>query len=124
MKNNLLDGIDDIITIIESSDEYKKYQLLVKKMHNNKEITNLISEVKTLQQKLVKEEALGNDIKDIDNEIKEKLNKLKEYPIYLEYTYLQEDLNNSILLVKEKLEKYINDLTNKEVNYGWNYISK
>lgn len=112
MKNNLLDGIDDIITIIESSDEYKKYQLLVKKMHNNKEITNLISEVKTLQQKLVKEEALGNDIKDIDNEIKEKLNELKEYPIYLEYTYLQEDLNNSILLVKEKLEKYINDLTN------------
>lgn len=112
MKDNLLCGIDNIISIIENSNEYKEYQLLSKKMHNNNEINQLIKEVKTLQQKLVKEQALGNDIKNIDSEISKKLEELKEYPIYLEYIYLQEDLNNSILLVKEKLEKYINNLTN------------
>lgn len=112
MKDNLLNCIDEVISIIENSDEYQKYQTISKKMNNNSEVMNLISSIKILQQHLVKEQSLGNNISEIDEEINKKLKLLEEYPIYLEYTYLQEDLNNSILLVKEKIENYINNLTN------------
>lgn len=112
MKDNLLNCIDEVISIIESSNEYQKYQTISKKMKNNSEIMNLISSVKALQQRLVKEQSLGKDISEIDEEINKKLKQLEEYPIYLGYTYLQEDLNSNIVLVKEKIENYINNLTN------------
>ncbi len=112
MNNKFLTKVDEIIDIIKNSDEYQKYIEISNKMKNNKEIMNLINEVKFLQKKLVKEQSLGNDVSSLDNEINNKLKCLEEYPIYLDYIYLQEDLNNSIGLVKTSIEKYINDITN------------
>ena len=108
MDNIILSKIDEIINIIKDSGEYKKYHLV----KDNKDIMNLIDEVKLLQKKLVKEQILGNDITSIDEEINKRINELEEYPIYLEYTYLQEDLDNSISLVKTNIENYINNITN------------
>lgn len=112
MNNKFVDKVDEIIDIIKNSDEYQKYIEVSNKMKNNKDIMNLIDEVKSLQKKLVKEESLGKDITLIDKEINNKLKLLEEYPIYLDYIYLQEDLNNSISLVKTSIEKYINNITN------------
>lgn len=112
MDNIILSKIYEIIDIIKNSDEYQKYIEVSNKMKNNKEIMNLIDEVKSLQKNLVKEQSLGNDISLIDKEINKKLKQLEEYPIYLEYTYLQEDLDNSISLVKTSIEKCINNITN------------
>lgn len=112
MDNIILSKIDEIIDIIKNSDEYQKYIEVSNKMKNNKEIITLIDEVKSLQKKLVKEQSFGNDISLIEEEINKKIEKLEEYPIYLEYTYLQEDLDNSISLVKTSIENYINNITN------------
>lgn len=112
MDNIILNKIEEIVNIIKNSDEYKKYIEVSNKMKNNKEIMNLINEVKFLQKNLVKEQSFGNDISLIDEEINKKIKRLEEYPIYLEYTYLQEDLDNSISLVKTSIEKYINNITN------------
>lgn len=112
MDNIILSKIEEIVNIIKNSEEYQKYIEVSNKMKNNKEIMNLIDEVKSLQKNLVKEQALSNDISLIDEEINKKLKQLEEYPIYLEYTYLQEDLDNSISLVKTSIEKYINNITN------------
>lgn len=112
MDNIILSKIDEIINIIKDSGEYKKYIEVSRKMIDNKDIMNLIDEVKLLQKKLVKEQILGNDITSIDEEINKRINELEEYPIYLEYTYLQEDLDNSISLVKTNIENYINNITN------------
>lgn len=112
MDNIILSKVEEIVNIIKNSNEYKKYMEVSNKMKNNKEIMNLIDEVKSLQKKLVKEQSLGNDISLIDEEINKKLKQLEEHPIYLEYTYLQEDLDNSISLVKTSIEKYINNITN------------
>lgn len=112
MKDRILSKTDEIIDIIKNSHEYQAYLEISNKLKDNKDIMDLIDEVKYLQKKLVKEQSLGKDIKDIDEEINRKLNQLEEYPIYLEYTYLQEDLNNSIDLVRESIEKYINNITN------------
>jgi len=112
MDNIILSKIEEIVNIIKNSDEYQKYIEVSFKMKNNKEIMSLIDEVKSLQKNLVKEQSLGNDISLIDEEINKKIEELEEYPIYLEYTYLQEDLNNSISLVKNSIENYINNITN------------
>ena len=56
----------------------------------------------------IKKDILNNIIKDM----KRYSIKPSEYPIYLDYIYLQEDLNNSISLIKRNIEKYINDITN------------
>ena len=112
MNNKILNKMDEIIDIIKNSDEYKGYMEISNKMKNNKDIMTLIEEVKLLQKRLVKEKSLGNDISNIDKEINNKLKHLEEYPIYLDYIYLQEDLNNSIGLVKTSVENYINNITN------------
>ena len=112
MNNKILDRVDEIINIIKDSNDYKRYIETSNKMKKNKEIMTIIEEVKFLQKKLVKEESLGKNITLIDREINDKLKLLEEYPIYLDYIYLQEDLNNSINLVKTSIEKYINNITN------------
>ena len=112
MRNKILEKTDEIIEIIKNSNEYQQYIEISKKMKDNKEIVSLINNIKKLQQKLVKEQSLGNDINVLDNEINDKLKRLEEYPIYLEYLYLQEDLNKSINLIKESIENYINNITN------------
>lgn len=112
MKDKILTKTDEIIDIIKSSEEYQKYIEVSNKMKSHKEIMILIDEVKSLQKKLVKEQSLNKDITSIDEEINKKLEQLEGYPIYLEYIYLQEDLNESISLVKEGIENYINNITN------------
>jgi len=112
MDNIILNKIEEIVDIIKNSDEYKKYIEISLKMKNNKEIMNLIDEVKSLQKKAVKEESFGNNISSIEEEINKKIKQLEGYPIYLEYTYLQEDLDKSISLVKTTIENYINNITN------------
>jgi len=112
MRDKLLNKTDEIIGIIENSSDYKKYLEVSDKLREHKEIMNLIDEVKSLQKKLVKEKSLNKDVTSIDNEINKKLEQLEGYPIYLEYIYLQEDLNNSIQLVKQGIENYINNITN------------
>ena len=112
MRDKILNKTDEIIDIIRESDEYKKYLQVSNKMKNHEEIMNLINEIKSLQKQLVKDKSLNRDITNIDNEINKKLKQLEEYPIYLEYIYLQEDLDNSIQLVKEGIENYINSITN------------
>ena len=112
MNKKILNKVDEIINIINGSEEYQRYIEISNKMKDNKDIMALIDEVKLLQKKLVKEQSLGRDTSSIDEEINNKLKELEAYPIYLEYIYLQEDLNNSIGLVRTNIENYINNITN------------
>ena len=78
MRNKILEKTDEIIEIIKNSNEYQQYIEISNKMKDNKEIVSLINNIKKLQQKLVKEQSLGNDINVLDNEInEEQLNELK-----------------------------------------------
>ncbi len=104
--------IDEIISIIKNSNEYKNYIEVSNKLQQNKDIMTLIDEVKFLQKELVKKKNKGINIKNIENEIDNKVKLLEEYPIYLEYLYLQEDLNNSINLIKSSIENYIDSIIN------------
>lgn len=112
MKNNILDKTDELVEYIKSSKNYKKYQELSKRVKDNKEIMDIINEIKALQKKAVRKEYNHEDVTDINKEINKKLEKLNEYPIYQEMTYLEEDLNNLFILIKERLDNYIS----KQIN--------
>lgn len=112
MKNKILSKVDEIIDVIKSSEEYTKYIKVAEKMNNHKGIMNLIDEIKILQQKIVKDSSLNKDITLLEQEINKRLEQLESYPIYIEYITLQEELNNSMSLVKEGIEKHINNITN------------
>ncbi len=112
MKDKLHEKIDEMISIIQSSDEYKKYMEISSKMAQDEEIMTLIHEIKELQKKIVKEESMGHDINLIEEDINKKIKLLEEYPIYLDYMYLQEDLNNTMQMIKESIEKYLYNITN------------
>lgn len=112
MKDKLHEKIDEMISIIQSSDEYKKYMEISSKMAQDEEIMTLIHEIKELQKKIVKEESIGHDINLLEEDINKKIKLLEEYPIYLDYMYLQEDLNNTMQMIKESIEKYLYNITN------------
>ncbi len=112
MKDKVLTKTDEIIEYIKNTSEYKRYNLLKEEIYNNKEIMILIEAIKALQKKAVKEESLGKSSKYIDQEIEEKLQVLNSNPLYSEFTYLQEDLNETFQEIKFIIEKNINDKIN------------
>lgn len=111
MSDKVLEKIDEIIDIVKNSDQYKTYLEIVDKLRNNKEVMTLIKDIKLLQQEAVKKQSLGTSYKEIDSEIADKLKRLEDYPIYLEYTYLRDDLDQTFQNVKITLQDYINDKT-------------
>jgi cell fate (sporulation/competence/biofilm development) regulator YmcA (YheA/YmcA/DUF963 family) len=78
-------------------------------MKNNKEIMSLIKDIKKLEQSIFKKEYNKIDIKDEEKKLKELKKELESFPIYLEYSYLQEDLNNDFQNIKKIIEDSINN---------------
>jgi Protein of unknown function (DUF964). len=108
----VLEKVESLVECIKESADYVKYLEISERLKKNKEIMNIIDEVKDLQKKIVKEEHNGNDFESLEKEIEKKLNMLNSYPIYVEFTYVQEDLNNTFQNIKDILEKYISSKTN------------
>ena len=78
-------------------------------MSNNEDIMDLVKSIKKLEQSIVKKEYNKLDTKKDEDKLENLKNKLKEYPDYLEYTYLQEDLNNDFQNIKKIIEDSINN---------------
>ncbi len=112
MNNDILSKANELISYIGESDTYLRYQELVKRVKSNDEIMTLIKEIKFLQKEAVRLEYNNKDKSDIDQKINIKLKKLEEYPIYVEMNYLQEDLNNTLCIIRERLNNYIDEQIN------------
>lgn len=110
--NNILYKVDELIDIIKNSSDYKKYKSLQEIMKNDKEIMHLIDEVKSCQKKIVKLKASGDDITELETIISTNLEKLNNIPLYVEYSYLQADLNELFQIIKNTTEKCLEDITN------------
>ena len=99
MKKEILNKIDEIIKTIEESDDYLKYLDLKNKISNNKELVNLINEVKLLQKDVVHH----LNKKEILNE---KINELNNYPLYREYNNTLSEINNTYAIIENSLNNY------------------
>ena len=83
MNNNVINNIDSLINAIKLSDIYKEYIDLLEKVNLSVDIKRLTNEIRTL---------------------------LNDIPLYLEYKYKLEELNNMLIVIKNKIELFMKDI--------------
>lgn len=105
MNRNIIDKIDNLVISIKNSDEYKNYIDILSKVENSNEIKDLSNEIKKINKELVKKPSV-----ELELLLKEKENLLNSIPLYMEYKYKLEDLNNLLLVVKNKIDNFVRDL--------------
>lgn len=110
--NNILKKTEELIDTIKKSNDYQEYLRIKQIIKNDKEIMELIDNVKSLQKRIVKEQIKNNDISNLEQQIEEKLKKLDSFPIYNEFNNLQYDINNCMQIIKNTIENHLNDITN------------
>lgn len=105
LNNKILKKIDEIILVIEESDEYQKYLCLKEQMQKDNNLIKLINEVKVLQKDVVhhleKKELLNQKITELNN-----------YPLYREYSNVLFELNNTYSLLETMINNYFNNVMN------------
>ena len=100
-------ALEEVIKCITEDSSYIKYLEIRKQMNNNKELLDLIEEVKKLQKKYIR----SNNNSDFDNLNKCK-EQLEEIPIYVEYIKYLDIINNKIEYVKDELNDYFYNVIN------------
>ena len=108
-KQDLLKKIDELVELIKDTPNYKKYSELKSVMSKNNDIMTLIKEIKKIEQSIVKKEYNKQDIEKEELKVKELKEELNSFPIYQEYSYIQEDLNNDFQNIKKIIEDSINN---------------
>lgn len=101
----------DIINYIENSEEYIKCNELKKEMEKDQELLNLITKVKDLQKKYIR----NNYDQLIKEELDQKLEALNNNKIYTLYNYYLEKINIQIELIKTELNDYFNKIVNEDL---------
>ena len=102
--------IDELFETIKNSKEYLAYQNIGEVLNENKEVNNLVNEIKKLQQDSVRLEEENNPkYKEVDKLIEEKVNTLNSIPVYQEYLRRMNEFNDIIAESRNNIEEYIND---------------
>ncbi len=105
---NFYNNLDDLITYIKNTNEYKKCIELKDKMSSNSNINGLIEEIKLLQKKYIKSNYDENIKKELDN----KNIELNDIPIYISYCDNLEKVNQMISYVNDELTDYFYKILN------------
>lgn len=104
-------SIEELFNSINNSNEYKEYKLIVNTLESNKEVIDLIEEIKKLQKEAVNLEYKNDDrYLEVDKlMIKEKENILNNNKDYQEYLSKLKDFNNTLLASSSLIEDYVTD---------------
>ena len=103
-------SIEELFNSINNSNEYKEYKLIVNTLESNKEVIDLIEEIKKLQKEAVNLEYKNDDrYLEVDKLIKEKENILNNNKDYKEYLSKLKDFNNTLLASSSLIEDYVTD---------------
>ena len=108
-KEEILEKVDEIVNYIKTSDVYKNYLKAKDLISLDKELVNLIEDIKKYQKEIVKNITKKDEL---ELKIKENLDILNENPTYLEYLNYQEKLNNLLTIFENKINKYFEDVIN------------
>ena len=103
-------SIEELFNSINNSNEYKEYKLIVDTLESNKEVIDLIEEIKKLQKEAVKLEYKYDDkYLEVDKIIKEKEEILNNNKDYQEYLSKLKKFNNTLLASSSLIEDYVTD---------------
>jgi len=105
MNKDVIDEINSLINSIKESSIYKEYKNLELKISKNKDIKLLIKDIRVLNKKLVKTPSI-----DLEKELKLKEKELNDIPLYNEYKEKLDELNNLLLVIKNKMDNFIKEL--------------
>ena len=103
-----MEELNKIIEYIKNTEAYKNTVKLREQMNNNKELNDLIEDIKSLQKKYIKDNSVS-----IKKELDEKTKKLEEYPIYNSYNKNLEEVNQMINYVNDELNDYFDKVINE-----------
>lgn len=112
VNNLILENVDNLINYIKSSDIYKDYLFLSKKLANNRKALEYINRIKQLQKEIVRKEVSKEDITELEKEINLLLEKLNKIPLYVEFIHRQMELNEIYQYIKSRLDEYFYTLLN------------
>lgn len=105
MNKELLNKIDEIISLIENSKEYQKYLLLKDEMNNNSDIKKLINEIRVLQKDVVHH-------LDKKEKLRKRMDELNAHPLYREYNNTLASINNVYAIIESNLNNYFQRIVN------------
>ena len=103
-----MEELNKVIDYITNTESYQNTIKLREQMNNNKELNDLIEEIKSLQKKYIK-----NNSVSIKQELDEKTKELEEYPIYNIYNKNLEEVNQMIDYVNDELNDYFEKVINE-----------
>ena len=107
MEKKLSKAINEVVSVITESDEFKECIELKMKMEENGEIKELVQAIKILQKKYVR--TLDDDVK---TELDQKEERLNNIPLYNSYQKKLAEVNKKIDFVKEELNDYFYKVVN------------
>ena len=105
MNKEVINEIDTLINTIKSSDIYKEYIDLLDKVNSSNEIKELTNEIRLINKKLVLTPSI-----ELEELLSKRQKELNEIPLYLEYKYKLEELNNMLTVIKNKVEIFMKDI--------------
>lgn len=112
VNNLILEKVDNLISFIKESQEYKDYIYLSEKLSNNKKVQDYIKRIKVLQKEIVKKEVNKEDVTHLEDEVKTLLAELDKIPLYTEFVDKQMELNDVYQMVKTSLDDYFYNILN------------
>ena len=107
---NVYNKLDDLISYIKNTSDYRSIIKLRKQMDDNDELKSLIREVKSLQKQYIKS---GYDDK-IKATLEEKVSMLENIPIYNMYNRSLVRVNEMIDYVRDSFNEYFFSLLNEK----------
>ncbi len=111
LSNNSKKYLLEIVNNIKSSEEYIKCLELKEELSKDKELVNLIEEVKRLQKKYIS----SNYSKELKEELDNKKSLLEKNKLFLTYNYYLDIVNQKIDIVKNELNNYFSSIVNIEL---------
>lgn len=110
VKQMINSSIEELFNSIENSSLYKDYKRMSNILSKDKEIKELIDEIKELEKKATYLENIGDEnYKEVDEEIKRKADILNNKQIYQEYLNKMDEFNNELAMSSKMIEKYVEE---------------
>lgn len=101
-------ALDDVVSVITSSRDYRICIELQEKMKKNQNLMNLIDKLKDTQKRYVK----SNYDKSIKDELDMLEENLQQIPIYVSYMTHLEKVNDMLSYVEDDLNQFFYQLLN------------